>query len=267
MSDCKRKLVFADTDRYGRIAMLYGGEVERVTKSRFLEFLEEVRPSAIVADKPLNPSYPQIVLRRPQLISQVRRTLGLEKSEENDVKALKYIYETRPDAFKRCTATERLIGKYMAVVKVMERVKESGVKRWREVKKILFSEIEEELAAVLDHEIYRHAREKARKKFGLNLNSLPLKLLVQYTVEMLRESPTMSLSKYLRKLGLKGGKIHRLLSIAAHPIRVHKREKRYGRICRYLAYVIYHGVKESLGGGVKPDAQESAHATSLPDRQ
>jgi len=171
-------VIFVDTDRWGRVTALYNGKVLRFTRRRFVEFLKEAKPIAIVTDKPLDIPYPQIVLRHPQLLAQTRRRLGLEKSDENDVKVLKHLYETKPDAFKQYTITENFMDKYMAVVEAIRCVKRGGLECRKDVERLLLGEVEEKLNRILDREIYEHVKRKAKEKFGLNLNGVAFKLLI-----------------------------------------------------------------------------------------
>ena len=93
--------------------------------------------------------------------------------------------------------------------------------------RLLLGEVEEKLNRILDREIYEHVKRKAKEKFGLNLDGVAFKLLIQYTIELLRENPNMSLNEYLRKLGVigraKNGKLRRLLSVATLPIYINKK--------------------------------------------
>ena len=135
----------------------------------------------------------------------------------------------------------------MAALKAIEHVnKKSIFKCHKKVERLLIGEVEEELDAILDHSVYGHVKRKAKEKFGMNLNSAALKLLVQHTIETLKENPSMSLNEYLKRLGIKGRRIDQLLSISTLPIRVKSRQK-HGKACRHLAYLIYYSVKEAVG--------------------
>lgn len=229
-SPATQQVLFVDTDRYGRITILYGDRVQRLTRKQFIELLRNVKPTVLVADKPLRISYPQIVLKHQELMSHARKRLGLKKSDENDVKVLKYLYETQPDKFRRYTAVERLVDKYVAALKALEHVK-NEFECWREVRNQLIDEVENELGMIINHDIYEHVKRKVREKFRLNFESLPLKLLVQYTAEKLKENPDMSLNQFLKKLKIKPGipgagkksNLHMLISMAAYPLYVRKK--------------------------------------------
>ena len=75
-------------------------------------------------------------MRHPQLLAQTRRRLGLEKSDENDVKVLKHLYEAKPDAFKQYTITENLMDKYMAVVEAIRCVKRGRLECRKDVEAV-----------------------------------------------------------------------------------------------------------------------------------
>ena len=66
-------------------------------------------------------------MKHTQLLAQTRKKLGLRKSEENDARILKSIYEERPEAFKRHTAVERLISKYVVAAKIVKSAESCGL--------------------------------------------------------------------------------------------------------------------------------------------
>jgi hypothetical protein len=84
-----------------------GGEV--VVFNDFLEMFEKLRPTIVVAD-----SYPRkllqtmtrfsgatfLRLRDLKKLSNERRNNGLRKTDENDVKVLRQIFQGRPDLFQ-----------------------------------------------------------------------------------------------------------------------------------------------------------------------
>ncbi|PCN51167.1 hypothetical protein B6U99_00005 [Candidatus Geothermarchaeota archaeon ex4572_27] len=63
-------------------------------------------------------------------------------------------------------------------------------------------------------------KKDVKKQFGLNLNSLPLRLLIQYTA-----------------------KLFMLLAAAAHPIHLRRKYGR-NRAQRHPAYTLYHCVEK-----------------------